>query len=310
MNPYFDHNATTPMSRAAREAWWEASERWWHNPSSLYREAGTAKRLLEDAREELADLLGIDLPERVIFTGGATESNQAVMRYAVEAATAGSMAMISEIEHPSLREPALREFGQKRIEEISVSGKGAVDADEIEERLRQASGTVALVSVMAANNETGVMQPWQAVASHCRSAGVGFHCDAAQWIGKLPASQIGEACDFVIGSAHKFGGPKGVGFLTIPDSAVGEFRSSVGGPQEHGHRAGTENLPGILAMMAALRERNDEDLTKQMGQWLEERTRFEESLQRALPGAKLVGDGADRLWNTVMLVLPGGASNL
>ena len=112
----------------------------------------------------------------------------------------------------------------------------------------------ALVGVMAANNETGVLQPWREALAACRKHGVPFLCDAAQWIGKMSAAGLG-ACDFVSGCAHKFGGPQGVGFLKVP----ARFRALIaGGPQEDGRRAGTENVAGVLAMIAALEQPNDE----------------------------------------------------
>jgi cysteine desulfurase len=307
MNPYFDHNATTPLCAAAREAWLEASDRFWHNPSSLYREAGAAKRRLEEAREELADRLGCE-PSRVVFTGGATEGNQGVMRQAAERFPAGR-ALISAVEHPSVREPALREFGPGRVVQIPQTDAGTADAGWIEDFVRS-SNDVALVSLMAANNETGVLQPWRKAAAICRGAGVWFHADAAQWIGKLPMSELAAQCDLVTGCAHKFGGPKGTGFLIIPGEAEDSFRSLVGGPQEAGHRAGTEDLPGILAMMAALGEKSDDFLALNRERWLAERDRFVVDLAQRLPGLRLVGESAERLWNTAMLVLPGAESNL
>jgi cysteine desulfurase len=153
---------------------------------------------------------------------------------------------------------------------------------------------------MAANNETGVLQPWREVRALCREHDVPFFCDAAQWIGKLPARGLGE-CDFVSGSAHKFGGPQGVGFLKVPK----QFRSLiVGGPQEEGRRAGTENVAGVLAMIAALEEREaalNAGVIDERARWREE---FERELQAALPGVAIVGAGAARLWNTTAAIMP------
>lgn len=291
---YFDHNATTPLCPAAREAWLEAADRHWHNPSSLYREAGAAKRRLEDAREELADWLGCDSPEQVIFTSGATEGNQAVMRHA--AAGGKKRVFLSNQEHPSLREAAFREFGREGTTE------GAFPNGPLKD--------YALVSMMAANNETGLLLPWSDLARSCREAGIPFHTDAAQWIGKQPMSGMAAQCDWITGCAHKFGGPKGTGFLIIPENEIKTVRWFVGGPQEGGHRAGTEDLPGILSMMAALREKSDAYLAKNRKRWQSDRDHFEADLGRSLPGVKFVGQSSDRLWNTSMLILPGTESNL
>jgi len=161
----------------------------------------------------------------------------------------------------------------------------------------------AAIALMAANNETGVLQPWREVRDLCRDRGIPFICDAAQWIGKLPATGFGD-CDFVSGCAHKFGGPKGAGFLKVP--AQGRFHAStVGGRQEEGRRAGTENVPGVLSMMAALAKR-----AGQLADGVDVRHRlrsgFEARLLEALPGSEIVGAGSERLWNTVSALMPEG----
>ena len=299
---YFDHNATTPISAAARAAWMETAEKFWHNPSSLYREAGAAKRVLEDARESVADRLGAE-PERIVFTAGATEANNAVMAFASRLSS-GKGAWISSVEHPSVRESARSHFGAEGVTGIpAADATKAADLDFLRERL-ETSGKPALISVMAANNETGVLQPWREIGALCREADVPFHCDAAQWIGKLPSAELGSRADFVTGCAHKFGGPKGVGFLLIPESAVDDFRSLVGGPQESRHRAGTEDLPGILGMLAAWDEKPDDELAAAEAERIRLRDRFESMLVDRLPGTRIVAPEAVRLWNTVMFVVP------
>ncbi|MEZ5299318.1 MAG: cysteine desulfurase family protein [Verrucomicrobiales bacterium] len=290
---YFDHNATTPLPVAAREAWLDAQDRFWFNPSSLYREAGVAKRRLEDAREAIADLCGCE-PARVVFTGGATEANNAVLRRAA-AATGSRKLAISAVEHPSVREPA-RAFAGDRLTEIPVDGHGVLDLDALGEAL--ARGEIGFASLVAANNETGVLQPWREAAALCRERGVPFHSDAAQWIGKMPPGAIGD-CDWVTASAHKFGGPKGIGFLLIPSGTAQPLGIQRGGPQEGGHRAGTEDLPGIAAMVAAL---NDRQLPGSAA--AADRDRFEAALLTALPGTKIVVGTAPRLANTSMAIMP------
>ncbi|MCB1235949.1 MAG: aminotransferase class V-fold PLP-dependent enzyme, partial [Verrucomicrobiae bacterium] len=163
---------------------------------------------------------------------------------------------------------------------------------------------------MAANNETGVLQPWREIGALCRARGVPFHCDAAQWIGKMPAADLGGACDFLTGCAHKFGGPKGTGFLLAPSRGAENFRAAAGGPQENRMRAGTEDLPGILALLAALDDKDDADLAAAAEGRTADRAGFERAVLQALPGAKLVAPDAERLWNTVMLVMPPAHSNL
>lgn len=298
MSGYFDFNATTPLSEPAREAWLEAARRNWHNPSSLYREAGEAARRLEDARVELAEMLGEDVdPNRVVFNSGATEANNALLAY-VAGARPGRV-LVGAIEHPCVTDPARALLGERFVE-LPVDAQGVVQPETLTRAIASA-GKVALVSVMAANNECGVLQPWRAIRSACAANGVWYHCDAAQWLGKLPAHGLGD-CDFLTGSAHKFGGPKGVGFLVVPEDAD-DFHSLLGGPQQERRRAGTENLPGVMAMLAALRALEPR-LTDVGARVLADRRLFENRLRERLPGTRILATDAERLWNTVMFVLP------
>jgi cysteine desulfurase len=296
MNSYFDHNATTPLHPAAREAWLEMADRSWQNPSSLYRDAGAAKQRLEDCRERAADLIGCD-PEQLLFLSGATEANNALIAHAV--AAGWETIALSALEHPSLLEPARHVFGD-RLLAIPVHASGIVDLAALDEILTVRKPRLA--ALMAANNETGVIQPWQEAQALCRRHGVPFHCDASQWIGKMPAAGLG-VCDFITGSAHKFGGPKGTGFLKVPASGR-PLRWLRGGPQEGRQRGGTEDLPGIAAMLAAW-EAREPTLTASSGfSRLEMRTQFENEILRHLPGATIAGAESPRLWNTVLLTIP------
>lgn len=298
---YFDHNATTPLCPEAREVWIATAESHWHNPSSLYREAGGAKRRLEDAREALAERFAVE-PERVVFTSGATEGNNAVMTHA---ARISARVAISAIEHPSVTAPARRHLAGDRLDEIPVDpDSGAVDPESVRRWLRERDHAPTLVSVMAANNETGVLQPWREIGAICREFGALFHCDAAQWIGKLPSPDLAAQGDFLTGCAHKFGGPKGVGFLLVPEADDNPLQFQLGGPQESGHRGGTEDLPGILAMLAALESKSDDYLGELASACGAERDDFERALIERLPGCRLVGSKSDRLWNTSLFVVP------
>jgi len=290
---YFDHNATTPLSAAARAAWLRAAERHWQNPSSLYKDAGLASQALEAARERLADLLGCDA-ERVVFTSGATEGNNAVFASLARRMKADEKVAISAVEHPSVREAARHWVGAARADELAVSVDGVVESETVADWLEANAGKAALVSVMAANNESGTLQPWPELAALCRERGVLFHTDAAQWVGKLNAEGLGE-CDLVTGSAHKFGGPKGAGFLVLPE-AGGLWRLLHGGPQEEGRRAGTENFPSVAGMVVALEDSAASDAAG--------RDAFEARMGELFPGLRVIGAGAARLWNTSLLVMP------
>ncbi|MBN8417351.1 MAG: cysteine desulfurase [Verrucomicrobia bacterium] len=290
MKGYFDHNATTPLHPAARDAWLQASEKHWHNPSSLYRDAGLTSQQLESARERLGTLIGADA-ERIVFTSGATESNNAL--FASLPADAG--VVISAIEHPSVREAAR---GRHAVE-LPVNEDGVVESDAVEHLIL--CKRPALVSVMAANNESGALQPWRELAALCRKHDVLFHTDAAQWLGKLNAGDLGD-CDFITGSAHKFGGSKGCGFLVLPkeDSRLGFIR---GGPQEHGRRAGTENYPAIEAMVTAL-ERITPGLSEIEQTQSTLRDAFIAEMRTRFDSLRVISEYAPRLWNTVLMVMP------
>ena len=301
MSFYFDHNATTPLSVGARKTWLETAEKFWHNPSSLYPEAGAAARRLEDERENLAQLLGVDDHEDsgIIFTSGATEANNATIAHFAHA-NPSKYCVISSIEHPSVEAPANRHFSN-RVLKVPVSPDGTVSLPDLEEIL--AKGNICIVSIMAANNETGVIQPCPEVSSLCRKYNVLFHCDAVQWFGKHPAKEIVLLGDIVVGSAHKFGAPKGTGFLRTGKRAR-QLQMQNGGPQEQGRRAGTENLPGIAAMVSSL-----EEATHNLSLWEEQaqaRDHFESTILSNLPGASVVAQNSTRLPNTSMLIMPSG----
>lgn len=288
MNGYFDHNATTPLHAAARDAWLRASEKHWHNPSSLYRDAGLASQQLESARERLGTLIGADA-ERIVFTSGATESNNALFA----SLPPDALVVISAIEHPSVREAARG----RNVIEAPVNEAGVVE--DLKHLI--VSKRPALVSMMAANNESGALQPWREMAALCREQGVLFHTDAAQWLGKLDAANLGES-DFITGSAHKFGGGKGCGFLVLPqeNSRLSFIR---GGPQEHGRRAGTENYPAIEAMVTAL-ETITPLLSEIQSAQSKLRDEFIATLRSHFDPLRVISESAPRLWNTVLMVMP------
>lgn len=292
MDFYFDANATTPLVPEAAAAWLEMSRTHWHNPSSLYPEAIGAKEVLEGLREELAEMMGCEAA-RVVFTSGATEANNAVLRHAARLLTdSGGHFVLSQIEHPCVADTAAHLFDPDLLTHIEVTPEGVYDEAAFEAVLREKA--VGFVSLMAANNESGVLQPWSQVAARCREREIPFHCDAAQWIGKMPLDQLSQG-DFVTASAHKFGGPVGTGFLLIP--AGSSFRGQIGGPQEGRHRGGTENLPAVAAMVAALKVATQNP----SGPF---RDQFEADLLDCLEGTRILGKEAPRLANTSMFVLP------
>lgn len=300
--PYFDHNATTPLSPVAREAWLRAEEAHWHNASSPYRDGARARVRLESARETLGQILGAPT-ETIVFTSGATEGANSALAYWAHTLPLSTRLAINPTEHPSVLEPARALFGN-RLVPLALTRGGVVDLSALEEFLAGHGGTgerVSGVIAMAANNETGVVQPWAAIARLCQQHRAAYLCDASQWLGKLPAAGLGDV-GWVIGTAHKFGGPKGVGFLKIAPGSDG-FRGLRGGEQERSHRAGTENLAGVAAMAAALVEAEQKKVFQETLR-LRLREQFEQTVAGAVPGIRIVATGAERLWNTVSLLMP------
>lgn len=297
---YLDHNATSPLLPEARTAWLEAVEHYPGNPSSPHRLGARAERALDDARQRLAQILGCS-PSELVWTSGATEACNTALSHAAAVAAPGTPALISAIEHPAVRDSA-RHFFRDRLRSIPVDSHGTIDLGWLSTHLNRERP--AIVAVMAANNETGVLQPWRDVRDLCAARAVPFFCDATQWCGRLSMHGLGD-CDFVAGSAHKFGGPRGVGFLKVPRGAsfVPLLR---GGPQEERRRAGTENVPGILATLAALEWCERQIATGVDVQRRAARDRFERELSTTLPAVRINGSAPDtkRLWNTVSVIMP------
>jgi cysteine desulfurase len=298
---YFDHNATAPVMREAREAWLNATENIPGNPSSPHGIGTRASIALREAREKLAQFLGCHAND-IVWMSGATEANNTVMHHFSKTLDAKAEVWVSAIEHPCVDESSKRYFG-RRAKTIPVTHDGVIDLDWLTTEL--ADTRPGLVGVMAANNETGVIQPWREILSICQSYEVPFFTDAVQWLGKMSAKDLGQ-CDFVTGAAHKFGGPRGIGFLKIPRK--GKITPLlVGGKQEQGVRAGTENVATILAMLAAL-EAREKQITRGEHKLREVwRENFEKQLLRELPFATIVGAKSPRLWNTVSALMPEGS---
>ena len=295
---YLDHNATSPLLPQARAAWLEAVEQFPGNPSSQHRLGTRAEHALENAAHQVATFLGC-APTDLIWTSGATEACNTAIHHAASTAPANATAWISAIEHPALLDCARHAF-RDRLRLIPVDQRGVADISWVETQLKQERP--ALVSLMAANNETGVLQPWRELQALCARHDVPLLCDATQWLGRLPAAGLG-TCAFLAASAHKFGGPRGVGFLKVPGDAP--FTPLLrGGPQQERRRAGTENVPGILALTAALAWCEEQLAGDKAADRTRLRDHFIHQLLGALPGVTVNGQGAERLWNTVSIVMP------
>ncbi len=252
MNIYADNAATTKMSETAIKIMTECMNEYYGNPSSLYRIGQRAKEKLEDARFEIAKIINAE-PREIIFTSGGSESdNQALLSACIAGKRKGKTHIISSaFEHHAILH-TLKKLEKEGFEVtlLPVHENGIVKVSELEAALRD---DTCLVTIMTANNEIGTIQPISEIGEICRKHGVVFHTDAVQAVGHLPIDVKAQNIDMLSASAHKFHGPKGTGFLYCRKGIV-LSNLIEGGAQERGKRAGTENLPGIMAMAAALKE--------------------------------------------------------
>lgn len=293
---YLDANASEPLRPQARRAVIEALDVV-ANPSSVHALGRAARRVLEDSRERVAAMLGV-ASSAISFTAGATEANAIALS---GAARDGRRVLASAIEHDSV----LRVV--PGIETVPVTAEGTIDLATLAAALA-ADPRPALVAVMAANNETGVIQPLAEVAALCRQFGALFHVDAAQAPGRLPLREIA-ACGAtsLVLSAHKAGGPKGAGALVLP---TGWWPGALirGGGQERGLRGGTEPLPAIVGFAAALEAAEAWRTAGGAERVARLRRAIEQGVRQRVPSAVIIAAHAPRLANTVCLALPGVAA--
>lgn len=295
---YLDNNATTRPLPEVVAAMTAAMQDCWGNPSSKHPLGQEAKRLLAAARADVAALVGAQQVE-LVFTSGATESNHHVLHGALHRPGMPRRIILSAIEHAGYLKSALR-LRQEGVDVVllDVDGEGRVRLDALDAALAQ---DAALVSVMAANNETGVLQPIAEIGARVRARGIPFHVDATQIAGKLKVDFAAWGADLLSLSAHKLHGPKGVGALLIRKGL--SWPTLLSGQQERARRGGTENLPGIVGFAAAARHAMA-TLEAEALRETQLRQALEQALQ-ALPGCTVHGTGAARLPNTICLSLQG-----
>jgi cysteine desulfurase len=297
---YLDWNATTPLRPEARQAMaaaWEVAG----NPSSIHAEGRQARRLIEDARAAISAAVGAR-PQDVAFTSGGTEANALALTPGLRRGAGEPVVrrlLVSAIEHTSVLSGA--RFSPEAVGPIQVTGSGLIDIDHL--RRLVADGQPALVSVMLANNETGALQPVGEVADIVHEAGGLLHVDAIQALGKIPFDIKSMKADLVTLSAHKIGGPKGVGALVLAEDVQGLEPLLRGGGQELGRRAGTENVAGIAAFGAAVRAAMaalEGDAARLRGL----RDRLEAGLKQT-PDMMVFSEDVPRLPNTTLFTVPG-----
>jgi cysteine desulfurase len=295
---YFDWNATAPLRAEARSAMTVALELT-GNPSSVHAEGRAVRRLAEQGREQIASLISAD-PKNVIFTSGATEANMLALTPALEVSgrkEPRDRLFVSAIEHPSVRSGG--RFAAALVEELPVTSDGVVDLAALTDAIKKAARP--LVSVMFANNETGVIEPISQIAEIVHAASGLLHVDAVQAAGRVDCNIATLGADLVSLSSHKIGGPQGAGALIrrgdihIADPLI------KGGGQERGQRAGTENVAAIAGFGAAAAAAKSTDAVRMSAL----RDRLEAGLKRATPQAVIFAANAPRLPNTTSFAVPG-----
>ncbi len=299
---YLDHNATTPVLPEVREAMLPFLGDEWGNPSSSYRFGSKLKSTIESARESVAELLGAASPQEILFTASGTESNNTALHAAVLSQPGKRHVITSQVEHSSVLTCCryLEKHHGCRVTYLPVDRDGLLSLTDLENAF---TGNTAVVSLMWANNETGVLFPVGEIAALCRSRGILYHCDAVQAAGKLPINLRTLPCDYLSLTGHKIGAPKGIGALYVHRKAP--FVPLLhGGHQERSRRGGTENVAAIAglgtAAAHALKKLPGYDKTIRPL-----RDALESAILAAIPGAAVNGHSSQRLGNTTNLHFPG-----
>jgi len=297
---YLDHNATSPLRPEARDAMIAAMERP-GNASSIHAEGRAARAVIDEAREAIAGMIGC-APRQVIFTSGGTEANMMALSPHWLPHQHGPVRLfVSAIEHTSVLQGG--QFAAGDIELLPVNGEGIVDLETAKTAFagwhETSDGAPFLVSVMTANNETGAVQPMAAIAALAHEFGGLVHSDAVQAFGKLRLDDLLPGTDLLTTSAHKIGGPKGVGALAILRDGLPVAALLKGGGQEFGYRAGTENVAAIAGFGEAAKAKQDWNRIEAL------RDRLETEAARVSPELERFAHGSKRLPNTCCLAIPG-----
>ena len=292
---YLDNNATTAVAPEVRAALLPYLDDRFGNPSSMHSFGAAAGRAVDEARDQVAALIGAEMPSEIVFTGGGSESDNLAIVGTLRAYPDKKHIVTTVVEHPAVL-GLCRELESRHGNEVTflpVDGKGNLDLDELRDAIRD---DTAVVSVMAANNETGVVFPSEEIGAIVKAAGAVYHVDAVQAVGKLPVDMSASTIDLLSLSGHKLHGVKGVGALYVRRGT--KLRPLiVGGHQERGRRAGTENVPGLAALGVACASAGrhlDDERTRVR----DLRDRLESRIIAAVPDCRVNGDTSRRLPNT------------
>jgi cysteine desulfurase len=290
---YLDNNATTRTAPDVLEACLPYFSELYGNPSSAHRFGGQVSRKIEEARGQVAALLGAD-PEEIVFTSCGTESDNTAVMSALATEKGKRRVVTSRVEHPAVRSLCQRLSGLGySVTEIGVDAEGNLDMEAYENSL---TPDTAIVSLMWANNETGVLFPVERAAARAREKGVLFHTDAVQAVGKVPVDLKSTAIDMLSLSGHKLHAPKGIGVLSVrKGTRFSPFL--IGGHQERGRRGGTENTASIVALGKAC-ELAARNMADENGRVKQLRDRLEKEICSRIPNTRINGDPANRLPNT------------
>lgn len=298
---YLDHAATTPLSEAALSAMTECFREGWGNASSLYQTGRRAKARLEQARRDIARCMGVS-PEEIYFTSGGSESDNWAVKGVMTRFRPGQAHLITTaIEHPALLNACA--FLEKQGYEMtwaSPDARGRIDPEDVRKAVR---ADTKLISVMAANNEVGAVEPIRKIAALAHELGVPVHTDAVQMIGLFPQLAEDSGADMLSLSAHKFGGPKGIGLLYIRKGTKIEPLIH-GGEQERGFRASTENVPSAVGMAAAFLEAA-RDAESHINRLTGLRALLLDTIRREIPDMIVNGDPEHHLPGHLHLTIPG-----
>ena len=299
---YLDHNATTPLHPSVVDAMIPILRDGHGNPSSTHEEGATARRWVDRARDQVAQCLCVS-PAEIVFTGGATEANNTVL---LGLDGVPGKIVTTEVEHPSVVAPLewLEKIGVE-VCRLKVGSDGLIDLAALDAALETPT---KLVSIIWANNETGVIQPMEQIAQRVKAAGVLLHVDATQAVGKAPVDLSRVPADFLACSAHKFNGPKGMGCLVVREGAACTSLLR-GGPQERRFRGGTENVASIVGFGVAA-ERAREDLEARIEQYAALRDRLWKTLRDRVPDVRRNGDPESTLCNTLNVEFVGVAGDI